>query len=582
MSIKRVYFNILFVLFIVSFTSCKKGGLAESTTEPPKPVVQSFYDDLKIDSVQQRSIVVSYQLLKKAKITGVAIALDSITLANHLAGSTDQEAVFVNDKYFAKIQWPYNLTPTDDKIWFRLYVIDEDGTKTYSPVFGKGVAMYEVENKFVVNGKAIYNNHPKDFFINYEGGAIGSYDNSLIVDAITTDAAIENYRATLNDLPASVGRIDAVPYPESHKYILIDVPDDLPIGPAMLKFYYQDKLVYTEKLTIVNGGLLSRSSYPISRTYTGCFFEYGGKLFTYTNPEPLAETASFYSWIPETNVWEKLHGPKDLPYIDLIRLKGGKTINGTVYFNPLMVRAGATVPTYEEYILAYTPATREWKEKTLFITTRELEDRSMLVNDSFLYNDKLYCITEELPGGRMAGTIKHKIKIYDPANGSWEDYMDLPEKPYKWLAVSNNNQVYLLNTGRGEVGVATTEYVNEFYLLNVAGKSILKKNWIADREVGVNAPYLVSFRGKIYVYGGHYSSGYASLYSSLFAVYDPQQNKWSPVSGYSYFTGWVCQTDGFMLPIANKLYLGLGLDRYTNGNIQGSVVSSSVYQMALR
>jgi hypothetical protein len=150
--------------------------------------------------------------------------------------------------------------------------------------------MYEVKNKFVVNGKAIYNNHPKDFFINFEGSEIGNYDNSLIVDAITTDQAAQNYRATLNDLPASISRIDAVPYPPSHKYILIDVPQDLPIGPATLKFYYQDKLVYTEKLTIVNGGLLSRSSYPISRTYTGCFFEYGGKLFTYTNPEPRAET----------------------------------------------------------------------------------------------------------------------------------------------------------------------------------------------------------------------------------------------------------------------------------------------------
>jgi hypothetical protein len=118
MSIKRIYSNLLFFFFIVSFTSCKKGGTSEDTTVPPHPVVQSFHDDLKIDSVQQRSIVVSYQLLKKAKITGVAIALDSITLANHLAGSTDQEAMFVNDKYFAKIQWPYNLPPTDDKYGF--------------------------------------------------------------------------------------------------------------------------------------------------------------------------------------------------------------------------------------------------------------------------------------------------------------------------------------------------------------------------------------------------------------------------------------------------------------------------------
>ena len=546
---------LLFVL-IVSFTSCKKDKSSENTTLPLKPVIQSFYDGLKIDSVQQRSIVISYELLKKAKTTGVVTALDSISLADRLADYMHQEATFRNNKYFAKIEWPYNLPPTDDKIWFRLYVEEEDGTKTYSPVFGQDVAIYEVHNKYVVNGKGVYNNHPKDFFINYDGREIGSYDNSLIVDAITTDTDPQNYRATLDDLPASISRIDAVPSPPTHKNILIDVPDDLPLGQATLKFYYQNKLVYTDNLTIVNGGLLSAFSYPIARTYSGCFFEYGGKLFTYTNPEPLAATASFYSWSPETKLWKTLHGPKDLPYIDLIRLKGGKTINGTVYFDPLMVRAGATVPTYIEYILSYTPASGEWKEKILFSTTKDSEDRSMLVNDSFVYNDKLYCITEETPNYPLAGPMNHKIKEYDPANGSWKDYMDLPDKGYKWLAVSHNKQIYLLNTLTGKQESASTEYLNEFYLLNVSGKSIVKKNWIAETQTGVYAPYLVSFKGKIYVYGGHNTSGYTSLYSSLFAVYDPQEDKWSSVSGYSYFTGWVCQTDGFMLPIANKLYLG--------------------------
>jgi len=41
------------------------------------------------------------------------------------------------------------------------------------------------------------------------------------------------------------------------------------------------------------------------------------------------------------------------------------------------------------------------------------------------------------------------------------------------------------------------------------------------------------------------------------------------------------QTNGIMLPITNKLYLGLGLNGYTNGNIHGSVMNVSISQVPI-
>ena len=202
--------------------------------------------------------------------------------------------------------------------------------------------------------------------------------------------------------------------------------------------------------------------------------------------------------------------------------------------------------------------------------------------ECFAYGDKLYCITSELPFEQKGGSAKYQIRVYDPVNDSWTYYMDLPDAAWGWISVVHANDIYLLAVKPGKQADATTEFLNEFFLLDLPGKSIVSKNWITDREVAVDAPYLVSFNNKIYAYGGHYSTGFTSLYSSLFAMYDPQQDKWSPVSGYSYFTGWVSQTYGFMLPIANKLYVGLGYDRYTNGNIHGSKINYSIYQVGVR
>ena len=577
----------IFIILTVFLVACKKDKpeLSSENEVPGQPAEQAFYKDLKIDSIQQLSIVVSFQLNKTAKIIGLLTTLDSASLVNREQDYMKREMTFRNDRYYTKIEWPYNLPPTDDVFWFRLYMIDEMGTKTYSPVFRQKIATFQIKNKYVVNGKGAYNKHPKDFYINFEGGVIGTYDNSLIVDAVTNDVNLENYRATLNEIPISISRIDPLAHPPTHKHILFDVPDDFPLGQANFKFYYLDKMVYSTELTIVNGGLLSSIKHPVAKTNSGCFFEYNGKLFTYTYYS-WERGAEFYSWTPETNVWQKLPVPKEMSNLTYNFVSPAKVINGIVYFQPQINTYGGgfdgTPPNYEELLITYNPNTGESKTTKLFHTTNKAEARSLNVVDYFVYGDRLYCITSELINGQSTSSA-HRIRVYNPADNSWTHFMDLPYSGvWGWTAIVNVNQVFLLNAKSGKQESASTEFLNEFYLLNMSSKSLTKKSWISDREVGVYKPYLTSYNNKIYVYGGYYSTGYSSLYSSLFAVYDPEKDKWSPVSGYSYFTGWVSQIYGFMFPIGNKLYLGLGIDRVSNGNIHASKSNYSIFQVAIK
>lgn len=576
--------NSIFILFIftVLVIACKKDKLKNPTDEPEKLTEQAFYKDLQIDSIQQLSIVVSFQLNKIAKVTGLLTALDSTQLTDRHQDYMEREPVLRNGRYYVKIEWPYNLPPSNDLIWFRLYIVDENGVKTYSPILRQKIAPYQIKNKYIVNGKAAYNNHPKDFFINFEGGVTGTYDNSLIIDAVTNDVNVENYRATLNDLPVSVSRIDPVAYPETHKHILFDVPDEFPLGKATLKFYYLNKLEYTVDLIVVNGGLLSAVKHPVARTTGGCFFEYNGKLFTYINYG--SDGIYFYSWTPETNVWQNLPVPEEMARYIYNTTSPAKVINGIVYFKPMMYAYGgpyAEIPrTYDEQVISYDPRTGIAKNTRLFHTTNAAEERALQVMDHFVYGDKLYCLTAESLNGETTSSV-YRIRVFNPADDSWTHFMDLPFKGV-WTSVVNNGLVFLMNSDYGKQENASAEFVNEFYLLNLSGKSLVKKNWISDRNVGSGGSYLASFNNKIYIYGGDFLTGYSSYYSALFAVYDPQQDKWSPVSGYSYFSAWVSQNYGFMFPIGNKLYLGLGFDRYTNVNIHGSKSNYSIHQVAIK
>lgn len=570
---------LIIIILIGSLLACKKDK--QDIPKDEKPIEQSFYKNLKIDSVQQLSIVVSFQLTKDAKDVGIVTALDSAYLINELASYMERKAVYQNDRYYTKIEWPYNLPPTDDIIWFRIYAVDEKGVRTYSPVFSQRISTYEIKNKFIVKGKGAYNKHPKDFFMNYDGGIVGIYDNSLIVNAVTNDVNIQNYNATLNGTPISVGSIDPRGYPLTHQQIIFDVPDDYPLGPATFKLYYQNKLVYNYELTIVNGGLLTKDQYVLPHTSWMSIFTFNNELYTIRIGATISEY-KFHKWNPNSKAWTLLSNPSYEPKFGNILT--AHAVDGIIYFSPTEIRPwtifgdNKTYP-YTELLTTFNPSTNSWGEIELLYTTNPNLDRGLDVLESFVIKDNIYYIIRESP--RIGITSRCVLKVFNVKNRSWEELMELPNKFYKASVL--NEQVYLLTTDWvNQQYDASSNFKNEFFILDINKKSLAKKSWISHKNAGVFRPYLISFNGKIYVYGGYYSLGYVSLYSSIFAVYDPIVSQWAPVIGDSYFTGWVNQTDGFMFPINGKLYLGLGLDRYTNGNIYGAKANNSIYQMTLK
>ncbi|RZK22373.1 MAG: hypothetical protein EOO43_09700, partial [Flavobacterium sp.] len=259
------------------------------------------------------------------------------------------------------------------------------------------------------------------------------------------------------------------------------------------------------------------------------------------------------------------------------------SVNGIVYFSPANIRPWGIFDErnpyyYKEVITTYEPTTNIWKEIELLNTKDEKLDRGLDVLESFIIGDDIYSIVRETP--KTTNTVRCVLKVFNVRDKSWKEHMELPNKFYRVTVL--DGKVYALTSEYDIQQGATDSYKNEFMIIDLKSKSLIKKEWVVGKNTGTYKPYLTNFGNKIYVYGGQYSSGYTSLYSSLFAVYDPSIDKWSPVSGYSYFTAWVCQTNGFMLPINNKLYIGLGLDRYTNGNIYGSVRNFTISQLSIK
>ncbi|MFD0941648.1 hypothetical protein ACFQ1J_13095 [Pedobacter boryungensis] len=526
------------------------------------------------------SVVVSFQLTKPAKIVGILTSLDSLSLVNRVEDYMKRDLVFRDNRYYGKIEWPYNLPPTNDNFWFRLYMNNEDGTRTYSPVFRQAIATYQIKNVNIVNGKGSFNKHPKDFFMNYEGVAIGTYDNSLMVEAVTSDVNSQNYKGTLNDVNVSINKVDLMVYPASHKQVVFDVPDDYPLGQAIFKLYHLNKLVLTQQVNIVNGGLLTKDQHVLNSSAWQSIFVHNNELYTFFNGFIPSES-KFYKWNTDTKTLSTLSIPNFTLHIG--NIDRAFSLNGIVYFPPANIRPWGIFSQYNPYyykevITTYELATNTWSEIELLNTKDINLDRGLDVLESFVIGDNIYSIIRETP--QNTNIVRCVLKVFNVKDKSWKEYMELPNKLYK--ATVLDGKVYVLTSGYDVQEGATDTFKNEFMILDLQSKSFSKKSWISNKNAGTQKPYLTAFGNKIYVYGGQYSSGYSSLYSSLFAVYDPSIDKWSPVSGYSYFTAWVSQTNGFMLPINNKLYIGLGLDRYTNGNIYGSVRNFTISQLSIK
>ncbi len=93
--------------------------------------------------------MVNYRLNKEVESTGVINALDSMELVANAANYTPGKATLLNNTYTVKIAYPYN-SPPENKIWYRIYTTDKNGVKSFSPVIGQQIAIYELKNKYVV------------------------------------------------------------------------------------------------------------------------------------------------------------------------------------------------------------------------------------------------------------------------------------------------------------------------------------------------------------------------------------------------------------------------------------------------
>lgn len=583
---RSTLFKLLPALFLAfsCLLACKKGS--DIPPVEPKPIeVPQIVSDLKIDSVAQLFFTVTYKLAVTTTETGIQFATDSAVLAKTTGDSGNWKTADYNGSYYARPRfWSY---PSQNAFWYRIYYKNEQGNKVYTKIYRQDLVKYLISNYFVVCGKGEYNQHPKDFFINFEGTPIGALDNALMVTAFNEDNDLLSYRAKINGIDAPTNKISLIETGKAQRNVFFDVPVVLPIGPANFELFYKGNLVYQTQITIVNGGLLRKIQPPV-RMIDGQFFTHENNFYSYNVYFTTLTTSYFYRWNTSTNEWVRLpQPPGNFNYRDHL---SAQSINGLIYFPPLYIRAQAPYSStnpyyYDEVIWTFNPVNNSWAKIVAAHVTDRLQDRDMDVKASVAYQNKIYCVVHDREIGRdpINAVIKPSIKVFDVISKTWETYIELNDKSvWNYRLCLVDDRIYLLTSGVSEQQSASTSFKNELFELNLNSKKLIKKSWFNHKYAGTSNPALTAHKGKMYLYGGYNSTGYTSLYSSLFAVYTPDEDKWEPVSGYSYFTGWVSQNKGFLLSMGDKLYLGLGMDRYSNGNIHAAKINSSIFEVDIK
>lgn len=569
-------FGLFFLL--VYGVACKKAA----APIPAPPVVDNLpkANAITAVSIDQLNFTVSYTLNFTTSATGVTYATDSISLVKN--AGTDVNS-FVNTlSYLAKIA--LKAYPADNKVWYQVYFFNSSGTKVYSKIYRHEFSLWQVQNKYIVNGLAIDNNHSKDGLVTFDQTPYTGLDNSLTVSIYMTGYDYKGYKAKINGINAPLGKfIDSWGVTEIKK-LVFDVPENIPIGNAKFELYNYDKLVYSADVMVVNGGLLSKVLHPIGNNQGGDYVVHNNELYTYINRwvGSGTEQPQFHKWSPATYTWTKLPNPPETRYSEY---NGGQSINGLIYFCPNVRDYGNTYPfLYEEWLWTFNPANNVWKKTILSSNGPSNQTK---IDEQFFgcfsHGGKLYCLLSY----KSYGTYYYEMHVYDPADNSWKKFMDLPNDRSSitvYKTVVNNGKAYLLISKRVSSAYSGTVTKNQFFEMDMNTKTLIPRNWITDpgrnwviindNEFAVAAPNLASYRGKIYVYGGG-NTIFSSIYSSVFAVYDPDANTWSSVSGYSYYTGWVSNNYGYFGTINDKLYVGFGYDRQY-------IESAALYNLVIR
>lgn len=244
-------------------------------------------------------------------------------------------------------------------------------------------------------------------------------------------------------------------------------------------------------------------------------------------------------------------------------------LNGTLYLLPFVSSEGSPRFYTEEYMISYHIASGQWHKKILY-NGHDFRQK-LEIQDSFVYQGKVYWIAT-ISNSYIFNDV---IMSYDPSTETYERFYQLPhlaEATYK--ATVLNGKVYLLRSSTRSYMSSTYTNANEFFELDMSGKKLTTKPWFTDKVqrqwiignggAGYVDSYMVAHQGKIYVYGGRLQREYLNNHMTLFVVYDPATDQWSPVSGYSYYTARVSQTEGHMLSLNGKLYLFHGVNGEAN------------------
>ncbi|MFD2581344.1 hypothetical protein ACFSR6_02510 [Pedobacter vanadiisoli] len=185
----------LFFLLICG-VACKKAAVPI----PIPPVVDNLpkAKDITAVSIDQINFIVSYTLDFTTSATGVTYATDSISLVKN--AGTDVSS-FVNKlSYLTKIE--LKAYPTNNKVWYQVYFFNSSGTKVYSKIYRHEFSLWQLQNKYIVNGLAIDNNHSKDGLVTYDQTPYTGLDNSLTVSIYLSGYDYKGYKAKINGINA--------------------------------------------------------------------------------------------------------------------------------------------------------------------------------------------------------------------------------------------------------------------------------------------------------------------------------------------------------------------------------------------
>lgn len=565
-------------LVVLLVMSCKK------TKDQPE---SSILDKISLEGVRSQNVgqfgfTINYTTEGPVSITGVCISSDS----SMLVSSPGEEVVAMlvtKNNYIAKVD--FSSFPKTNKIFYKVYVQDASGYRHYSQVYGHRLALMVVRNPYIVHGLAVYNTHTTKSFYDYDEGPYGGFDNSLSIMTALNDVVPENYKAFLNGTTLRLDTLIPGTKNEIRHRLIFDVPREIPFGQNTLELYHKHSLVTREQVQIVAGGLLTRQTRYLTKELKGSYAVFGDEVYNYASSgAPVSDAHFFYKWLPKTNQWTKLQDP---PLATPTWYGNAmQELDGALYLFPYVSENGRL--NYEEYMLSYHIASGKWRKKVLYAGSNYRP--RMEVQDSFAYQGKVYWIATE------SNSIVNDIIIsYDPSTDTYERFYQLPHSEgATYKATVLNGKVYLLRSGTRSSWGSTFTSANEFFELNISGKKLVPKSWFADKVqrqwiignnfgAGYLESYLVSHHGKIYAYGGRFEREYFNRHMTLFVVYDPATDQWSPVSGYSFYMAKVSQTEGHMLSLDDKLYLLHGINgAYDNYGSSGGDRHGHVYTISVR